>query len=276
MRSKLRHPASINLAKGALILTAESAMPWHEHTHRAASDTKKGTDTRMFRVPVARLLFPPPALKGLLVGLLSAALLYSLAACNASASGGTQRGSTTAASPTLGSDIASQLRQAQPQDFTYTSEQSDANASHGTKIGEGVETRNPDLLYQKFTISSGGQSYTSEQMIDYPNAVAYQRLSSAAKWDRVSAKIAHYYDLQNPKVLGTETLNRVLTYHIRGTAVNDGQAFTIDVWARTDSLYPAQIWEKYTPGTPQGSYYLFIVTAYNTGATLPLPTAVAP
>ena len=209
---------------------------------------------------------------------LPCSLLFSLAACNTSVSGGTQGAGSNSASPQppLGSDIASQLRQAQPQDFTYTSEQSDANASHGTKIGEGVVTRNPDLLYQTFTISSGGQSYTAEQMIDYPNAVAYQRSSGAAKWFRVSAKIAHYYELQNPQVLGTETLNGVLTYHIRGTAVNDGQAFTMDVWARTDNLYPAQIWEKDTPGTPQGSYYLFIVTAYNTGATLTLPTDVAP
>src|SRR5262249_55686179 len=98
----------------------------------------------------------------------------------------------------------------------------------------------------------------------------------AAKWNRIPAKIAHYYELQNPKALGTETVNGVSAYHIRGTAVNDGQAFTIDVWARTDNLYPAQIWEKYTPGTPQGSYYLFTVTAYNTGATVSLPTDVAP
>jgi hypothetical protein len=205
----------------------------------------------------------------LLVGLLL------ITACS-SASGGTQGGITTAAAPALGSDIAGQLKAAQPKDFTYSSEQSDANAGHGAKIGEGVETRNPDLLYQKFTLSSDDQTYSSEQVIDYPSAIAYQRPSGAAKWSRVPAKIAHYYELQNPKVLGTETVNGASAYHIRATAVNDGQAFDIDVWARTDNLYPAQILEQYSLETPQINYYLFTVTAYNTGATLSLPTDVAP
>jgi hypothetical protein len=210
-------------------------------------------------------------LKGTLVGILSATLLCSLAACNSSVSGGTQ--SSASSSPTLGSDIASQLKTAQPKDFTYSFMRSDANANHGEKLGDGVETRNPDLVYQKWM--GIGQTPSVEQMIDYQSAVFYQRVSGAGQWDRTSSNLAHYYDLQNPKVLGTETLNGAPAYRIRATQVKSGQNVTFDVWARTDNLYPAQFLSLEPIGS-QLSYFLFVITAYNTGATLSLPTDVTP
>jgi hypothetical protein len=193
----------------------------------------------------------------------------------ASGSAGNGDGNTStkqnATQVTLGSDIAAQLKAAQPQDATYTFEQSDGNATHGQKLGEGVATRTPDLFHQTWMISISGQSTTVDQVYDYANGIIYQRFNGAGQWDRMSSKIAHYYDLQSPKLLGTETVNGSPTYHIRGTAVNDGQAFTMDVWARTDNLYPAQIWEVYAFNN-QSSYYLFIATAYNTGAKISIPS----
>lgn len=175
----------------------------------------------------------------------------------------TTQGTTTV---TLGADIASQLKGSGPEDATFTFEQSDAKGSHGPKLGEGVETRTPDLTHQEWTNDPTG---TIEQVIDYANAAIYMRIGNG-RWDRTPAKIAHYYDLQKPKVLGTETINGVPTYHIRGTAVNDNKPFTMDVWVRTDNLYPVQIWEAYTVGGQTG-YYLFVITAYNTGAKISVP-----
>ena len=106
-------------------------------------------------------------------------------------------------------------------------------------------------------------------MIDYANAVTYARLGGGT-WVRVSTKIAHYYDLQDPKVLGTETVNGVATYHISGIAHNDNVAFPMDVWVRTDNLYPVQVWEN-LPIQSAEDYFLFIFTAYNTGAKITMP-----
>jgi hypothetical protein len=213
------------------------------------------------------------------VALASCALLFVLSACSGVSGGAGNGGGNTSATSTkqnptqitLGSNIAAQLKAAQPQDATYNFEQSDGNASHGQKLGEGVATRTPDLFHQTWMISTSGQSTTIDQVYDYANGIIYQRFNGAGQWDRMSSKIAHYYDLQGAKLLGTETVNGSPTYHIRGTAVNDGQAFTMDVWARTDNLYPAQIWEMYAFNN-QSSYYLFIATAYNTGATISIPS----
>ncbi|HEV8191458.1 MAG TPA: hypothetical protein VGP82_08225 [Ktedonobacterales bacterium] len=204
-------------------------------------------------------------------------LLFLLSACSLS-SGGTGAGGGSNASTstskqkatqvTLGSNIDDQLKAARPQDATYIFAQSDAKGSRGQKLGEGVETRSPDLTYQKWT----SQSTPIEQLIDYANAAIYIRIGEG-KWDRTPSTIAHYYDLQNPKVLGTETVTGVPTYHIRGTAHNDDLAFTMDVWVRTDNLYPVQIWEI-LPIQSQTAYFWFIITAYNTGATISVPTDV--
>ena len=107
-------------------------------------------------------------------------------------------------------------------------------------------------------------------MIDYANAVAYSR-PVGGTWVLVSTKIAHYYDLQDPKVLGTETVNGVATYHISGIAHNDNVAFPTEVWVRTDNLYPVQVWEN-LPIQSAEDYFLFIFTAYNTGAKITMPT----
>lgn len=202
------------------------------------------------------------------------ATLFLLSACSPSsgATGGNGGGAPTtstnttpaATKPVLGSDIAAQLKAASPQDATYTFEQSDAKFKSGSKLGEGLETKTPDLTYQKWT------SPQTEQVIDYANAAFYQRQGDG-KWGRSSQKIAHYYDLHDAKVLGTETVNGVTAYHIRGTAINNDQSFTMDVWARTDNLYPAQIWEAYGDGS-QATYYLFVMTAYNTGAKVTIPS----
>lgn len=199
------------------------------------------------------------------------ATLILLSACSlGSGSTGGGGASTTSTNTTtgvtkaaLGSDIPGQLKAAQPQDVTYIFEQSDAKFGQGPKLGGGVETKTPDLTYLKWT---GPQT---EQVIDYANAVTYARLGGGT-WVRVSTKIAHYYDLQDPKVLGTETVNGVATYHISGIAHNDNVAFPVDVWVRTDNLYPVQVWENLPLHSP-GDYFLFIFTAYNTGAKVTVP-----
>ncbi|HEX5441985.1 MAG TPA: hypothetical protein VFW76_13935 [Ktedonobacterales bacterium] len=215
--------------------------------------------------------------KTLVIGVLL--LLMPLSACaptssSQNATPGATAPQQNATQPALGSNIADQLRKAQSQDGTFTIEKSDSNGSHGPKIGDGVSTRSPDLLQFTITIPGNGQSGNVEQVIDFSNAMVYSRLGKGGNWGdwyRKAAKIAHYYDLQSPKVLGTAMINGVPTYHIRGTAISGGHTVTLDVWARTDNLRAAQILETFTIQSAT-AYFLFIASAYNTGATITVPS----
>ena len=95
------------------------------------------------------------------LGLCATLVLLSACSLGSSSTGGGGGASTTSTNTTpgatkaaLGSDIPGQLKAAQPQDVTYIFEQSDAKFGQGPKFGEGVLTRTPDLLYQKYTLQS--------------------------------------------------------------------------------------------------------------------------
>jgi hypothetical protein len=168
-----------------------------------------------------------------------------------------------------------QLQRAAPNGAIFDIQQSDAQGSVGPVIGHGVATKVPDLLSFRLTITSGGTSSEVEEVIDYAGKAVYLRVVGAQQWSRRPAAIAHYYEMTSPQVVGTETVSGVKTYHIRGSIQSGGHAFNQDVWARTDNLYPARILTVLT-NTSQTAYFLFVATAYNTGATNTIPTNITP
>jgi hypothetical protein len=163
-------------------------------------------------------------------------------------------------------DIPGMLRRARPHDGTFDIIYNSTQAV----IGNGVATRIPDLFYFKEQIDPNnpkGGYY--EEVIDFVNNLLYFRIVGSPTWSVKSAHIAHWFDMINPKVVGKETINGVKTYHIRGPVTSGGHTWDQDVWVRVDNLYPVQV---LTELTGSGTKYLLVMTAYNTGATITIPT----
>jgi hypothetical protein len=172
-------------------------------------------------------------------------------------------------------DIRGMLKRARPKDATFNIEASDTQGDPGPVIGNRVETKVPDRLTFTETVSVNGGSFTYHEVIDFANAVVYFRLECQQQWTKQPAAIAHWWDMNPVEVFGIETINGARTYHIRGTVVTGGHTIVQNVWVRTDNLYPVRIAQQFFVGSYTG-YYLWVVTAYNTGATIAIPTNVAP
>jgi hypothetical protein len=120
--------------------------------------------------------------------------------------------------------------------------------------------------------------------------VVYIKLGD--KWLKVSlgsASAEFNYDfislveqLQNPGLVGTETVNGMQTYHLRGTVeapVTPGanqkiETTTEDLWVRQSDYYPVKI-VAHGAGSNQGTNITVdataTFTAWNSGITISLP-----
>jgi hypothetical protein len=165
-------------------------------------------------------------------------------------------------------NIPDNLKRARPMDATLNIVDPDTQAI----VGNGVATRSPDLFYFKEQIDFKDPSKGYfEEVIDYANDLVYFRILPSPTWHVQHAHIAHWYDLMNPTVLGTETINGVKTYHIRGTVFSGNHTWDQDVWVRVDNLYLVQVLTELAGSTQP---ILLVITSYNTGATVTVPTDV--
>ncbi len=165
-------------------------------------------------------------------------------------------------------NIPDNLKRARPMDATLNIVDPDTQAI----VGNGVATRSPDLFSFKEQIDFKDPSKGYfEEVIDYTNDLVYFRILPSPTWHVQHAHIAHWYDLMNPTVLGTETINGVKTYHIRGTVFSGNHTWDQDVWVRVDNLYLVQVLTELAGSTQP---ILLVITSYNTGATVTVPTDV--
>jgi len=229
-----------------------------------------------------------------------AALLLLLAAC-----GGTSAG--TSAGPTATPDAATIAQKTQAaitniKDASFnvriqSSGGSSTQAVSGT--GTGKLTRNPERLDMTLNGTFAGQQGTVSIITDQPTASAYvQTAQTQGKWVKLPIATLGMTEgigtlqLQNPTYVGTDTINGVKTYHIRGTqsasataTVTSGTPVsaseTTDVWVNQQNYEPVRIVTTGSDGTTTTIDF----TAINTGITItpppddqviPLPTGTTP
>jgi hypothetical protein len=227
-----------------------------------------------------------------LVGLtLSALLMFVLTACATSTSGGANAGASatgTVAPSASAREILTKAQAVKLKDATLKTQVTTKRGSQTVTLdGTARTTASPRRVEVAGTASLG----VPYQAIVDGNTI-YIKL--ADKWLKVpvgSANAEFNYDfialveqLQNPTLVGTETINGFQTYHLRGTVqapVTPGanqkiETTTEDLWVRQDNYYPAKI-VAHGGGSNNGTSVTVDVTAtftaWNSGITITPPPA---
>ena len=89
------------------------------------------------------------------------------------------------------------------------------------------------------------------------------------KWSKSATTSSSEFgnlDIKNAKLIGTETVNGTVCYHLQGTS-SSGSSTTGDYWVSQDKYYPVKMSAK----TSDGGQFTMTFTGINSGATIDLP-----
>ena len=223
-----------------------------------------------------------------LVGLaLPALLMLLLAACSTSTSDAGATTTGTVAPSAQAREILAKAQAVKLKDATLKTLVTTKRGSQTVTLdGTARTTADPRRVEVAGTASLGIPYHA---IVD--GSVIYIKLND--KWLKYTvgnANAEFNYDflslveqLQNPGLVGTETINGVQTYHLRGTVQtpvtpNANQRIettTEDLWVRQDNYYPAKI-VAHGGGTNKGTSFTVDVTAtfttWNSGVTITPPS----
>lgn len=224
--------------------------------------------------------------------LLCGALALAFAACNTS-SGKTSRGASS--SPSSGATLSAQDILARTQQQNLTSATFKINqqiqTSQGTLSSQGTGQLQEQPFAEQIatTTTLNGQQIQTQAV--YSNGNLYTKTADSSTWIEAPGGqivngstavpgLAQIANLPNATLVGTETLNGVKTYHLKGTGMRtaSGQSvsYTEDLWIRKDNYQPEQLTD--IANTPQGNVQsTFIFTGWNTTVAIqtPPPSAVS-
>lgn len=221
---------------------------------------------------------------------------------------------TTVAAPGSAADILNHAKAAQVKDakFTIAVTAGSPTSNVATANGTGVLTTTPertDISFSSVTLSVGPINNTSSaEFITDASSGIYVKVPALSQWVSVPSQefgavigtvdFLHYDQLQSPTLVGTETVNGFTTYHIQGLlqslvgagGTNTTVAFVEDLWLRQSDYYPIKVQDQNAAsvaGTPTATaatttpttdnrkvVELVTFNAWNTGATITLPTGV--
>jgi hypothetical protein len=218
------------------------------------------------------------------------ALLVGCALLMAACGGSANAGAST--KPLTASEILQRSQSSAMKDATFDATLTlTASGTIITFTGTGKLMKSPPrselILHGTFfgvtktidTITDGNTSYTKTTP------------STSTKWVKTTgsgsalpgggSSITNYGDLQNPTLIGTETLNGYQVYHLSGKLVaptstvgSTATPTTEDLWARTDNYYPAKVAINSVTalsGTPATVNVVLAFTSWDTGLTIALP-----
>jgi hypothetical protein len=217
---------------------------------------------------------------------LPALLMLLLAACSTSTSDGDASSTSTVAPSAQAREILAKAQAVKLKDATLKTL---ATTKRGTQTvtldGTARTTADPRRIE---VVGTASQVVPYHAVVD--GNVIYIKLNN--KWLKVSVGSANAefnYDflslveqLQNPSLVGTETINDVQTYHLHGTVQapvtpSAGQSIettTEDLWVRQSDYYPVKI-VAHGAGTNKGTSITLDVTAtfiaWNSGVTITPP-----
>jgi hypothetical protein len=223
----------------------------------------------------------------LLVGVLA------LAACGTSGGGAAK---TTPTATPGAAQIVDHVKNLKFKDATFT--MTFTFDSQGTSVsgsGGGKFTKTPDRsdISLAFPLTVSGTSYNLQYEVITDGNDSYTMISSTpdiagfttnGMWTKGTTdsssstspfgNTSQFGDfasgLGTPTLVGTETVNGVAVYHLKGTDTTTSGS-TIDLYVRTDNYQPVKA-DFTETGTSSGNFTL-IFTGYNSGISIAIPPA---
>jgi hypothetical protein len=225
--------------------------------------------------------------------------VMSLAACGASSTS-TQATPT----PTLSAQqILQNADHATISDMAFTlSGTENISGTTGSITGSAKVTKSPARVEMTITIPYTGTQLSVSFIVDAPTSTVYIKFgpnalgvpsnvwykdsttgtlgSSFASIGSQLTSPTNYTNLQNPTLVGSETINGVAVWHIRGTdssgstptaGATSTSGVTDDLYLRQDNYYPVKV-----VITGDGANLTVNVTSVNTGITITLPANAQP
>jgi hypothetical protein len=217
---------------------------------------------------------------------LPALLMFVLAACSTTAGTDATTSTATVAPSAQAREILAKAQAVKLKDATLKTQVTTKRGSQTVNLDGTARTTADPRRVEVVGSASLGVPY--QAIVD--GNVIYIKLTD--KWLKVplgNANAEFNYDflalveqLQNPGLVGTETINGVQTYHLRGTVetpVTPGanqsiETTTEDLWVRQDNYYPMKI-VAHGGGSSKGTSVTVDVTAtftaWNSGITITPP-----
>jgi LppX_LprAFG lipoprotein len=218
---------------------------------------------------------------------LPALLMLLLAACSTATSGGGATTSGTVAPSAQAREILAKAQAVKLKDATLKTLVTTKRGNQTINLDGTARTTASPRRVEVVGTASLGVPY---QAIVDSNVIYIKLNDKWLKYTVGNANAEFNYDfislveqLQNPGLVGTETINGVQTYHLRGTVqapVTPGanqkiETTTEDLWVRQDNYYPAKI-VAHGAGSSQGTSVTVDVTAtftaWNSGITITPPS----
>jgi Predicted periplasmic protein (DUF2092) len=206
--------------------------------------------------------------------------LFALAGC--SLPGATQAKPT----PTLSAEqILTSAKNAHLTDETFTlTIQGTSNGTALNVTGNGKGTESPSRMALTISTEAAGTTVSIDMIVDVATNAVYTRITEPAtlatttwtKADTSSSSIpvtdlqltSQYSKVSNPKLIGSEQVNGVATWHIQGTNT-DTSGGTTDFYVRQSDYLPVKMVLHATSGATVDMTIVF--TAVNTGISIDLP-----
>jgi hypothetical protein len=213
-------------------------------------------------------------------------LALALAACDSSGSkngGGAPSSPSSSETPTA-QDILARAKQRDLTSATFTiSQRFQTSQGTLTSHGTGALQEYPFAEQIATTTTFDGQQVQSQAV--YANGSLFTRTVSSSTWIEAPAgqivngssaapDLADIATLPNATLAGTESVNGVKTFHLRGIGARmvNGQSvsYTEDLWIRRDTYLPEQMTD--VANTPQGKLQSTIIfTGWNTSVAIQTP-----
>ena len=189
------------------------------------------------------------------------------------------------ATPTA-QQILTSAKNAHLTDETFTvTVQGTANGTTISVTGTGKATVNPARVSMSLSTQVNGTTVALDEVIDAATGASYTRITSPASlatgsWVKSSDSSspiaatdlqasAIYGNITDAKLIGSEQVNNVNTWHVQGTIAKSGSNGTIDVYVRTSDYLPVKM---VIHGTGDAAIDVTVLyTAVNSGITIDLP-----
>ena len=168
-----------------------------------------------------------------------------------------------------------------------------SSGTSATGTGSGTITKSPNRADLKLTVAADGQNLNVEVLEDGDANTTYVKVSGMSalgipddKWIKESGsgsgslssisdlfaanEVTSFKDLQGVSLVGSETVDGVAVWHLRGNATQDGTSGTADFYVKQSDNTPYKF-VIHATGASSGDFTITF-TGVNTGATVTLPT----
>jgi hypothetical protein len=166
-----------------------------------------------------------------------------------------------------------------------------SSGTSATGTGIGTITKSPKRADIKLTVAADGQNLDVEVLEDGDANVTYVKVSGMSalgipddKWIKESGsgslsslsdlftanQVTSFKDLQGVSLVGSETVDGVAVWHLKGNATESGTSGTADFYVRQSDNTPYKF-VIHATGASSGDFTITF-TGVNTGATVTLPT----